>query len=70
MSRPIRTDSPEIPDDHAAPSPSPTPDHAARRPIRCDCGRALIVKVDRDRVILRCPVHGVQFRYTVRDLTP
>ena len=45
---------------------SAEPGRPTLHPIRCDCGRALIVKVDRDRAILRCPVHGIQFRYIAR----
>ncbi|MHB8625601.1 MAG: hypothetical protein ACYDBJ_15505 [Aggregatilineales bacterium] len=35
------------------------------RPVLCACGRPLRKQVSRDRVILRCPEHGVQFRYVV-----
>ena len=52
-----------VPDKNSPASINPA--HLPPRPIRCDCGRALTVKVDRERAILRCPVHGIQFRYTV-----
>ena len=35
------------------------------RPVLCACGRPLRKYVSRDRVILRCPEHGIQFRYVV-----
>ena len=40
-------------------------DNAQRRPIQCACGKRLLIKVAREGVVLRCPEHGVQFRYEV-----
>jgi hypothetical protein len=40
-------------------------DNAQRRPIQCACGKRLLIRVAREGVILRCPEHGIQFRYEV-----
>ena len=40
-------------------------DGTLRRPIQCACGKRLLIRVAREGVILRCPDHGVQFRYEV-----
>lgn len=52
-----------IPHDPPADDTSSGP--AQRRPIQCACGKRLLIRVAREGVILRCPEHGIQFRYDV-----
>ena len=33
--------------------------------VYCNCGRLLKIRVRHDGVVLRCPVHGVIWRYEV-----
>jgi hypothetical protein len=40
------------------------------RTVYCHCGRPLKSDVRREGLTLRCPVHGIQFRYVVTAEPP